>query len=233
MTKLSNEARAIVDAGKNGFQPTSVDQLRMTQALAERIGAATLGIAPSALASPSLVSGHALATLAKVIGAVGLITVGGTYYLLNRIAPRLEPSRSAIAAQLSAVPAPSYTHDVQRPVTTMEAVEPAASIQPTQVDQPPRVPRSRGDSLGEEVAILTLAGKEIRNGRPAAALKVLDEHQRRFPSGALAQERTASRIQALCALGRTSQAAAESSKLTRTSLSSSQISPTDRPCASR
>lgn len=231
MTKLSSEARAIADAGKNVFQPTSADHLRITQALAERIGAATLGVSSSTLASPSLVSGHAFATLAKVVGAVGLVALAGTYYLPNRKAPTSPSPRNAVVVQPSAVPQSSHAQ-AQSPVTTPEAVEPA-SIQPAQTEQPPRVTRSRGDSLGEEVAILTLAGKELRNGRPAAALKALDEHQRRFPSGALAQERTASRIQALCALGQTSQAAAESAKLPRTSLGSPQLSLTDRPCAPR
>ena len=62
------------------------------------------------------------------------------------------------------------------------------------------VSRTR-DGLAEEVALLSRAETELRAGRPAKALLVLAEHQRKFPRGALAEERTAARIQALCALG--------------------------------
>jgi hypothetical protein len=66
-------------------------------------------------------------------------------------------------------------------------------------------PRSR-DSLSEEVAILSRAETELHSGRPEAALKTLSEHERRFPRGILKEERIAARIQALCALGRGSEA---------------------------
>jgi hypothetical protein len=44
-------------------------------------------------------------------------------------------------------------------------------------------------------------------------LKVLDEYQRKFPNGLLALERSAARAQALCALGRHSDAQVELSRL--------------------
>ena len=230
MTNLSHEARVVVEAGKDVFQPTNVDRLRVTQALAERMGAASLGIAANAHAASSLVSGHSLTTLLKIFGAVGLAAVGGGYYQASRKEPALLPPQVAVAVQpSSAAPEPLRAPS---PVTIPEAVEPTASVQSVRLEQSPRSSRSRGDSLREEVAILTQAGKELHNGKPAAALKTLDEHQRKFPSGMLTQERSATRIQALCALGRTSEAAAESAKLARTSLGSPQ-SLSERPCASR
>jgi hypothetical protein len=71
--------------------------------------------------------------------------------------------------------------------------------------------------LAAEVAILSRAGAELHNGRAAAALKTLDEHQRKFPSGLLAQERASARIQALCALGRVKEAETELGRLSRLS----------------
>ena len=72
----------------------------------------------------------------------------------------------------------------------------------------------------KRVAILSRASAELRSGRPAAALAALADHQKRFPSGVLAEERTGARIQALCALGRTTEAKAELARLARTSPSS-------------
>jgi hypothetical protein len=44
-------------------------------------------------------------------------------------------------------------------------------------------------------------------------VKVLDEHQRRFPSGALSEERRAAKAQALCLLGRVDEGRAELARL--------------------
>jgi hypothetical protein len=67
--------------------------------------------------------------------------------------------------------------------------------------------------LAEEVALLSRAETELRAGRPAKALLALSEHQRKFPRGALSEERTAARIQALCALERTDEANAQLKQL--------------------
>jgi hypothetical protein len=90
------------------------------------------------------------------------------------------------------------------------ALATSAAVPPTPVDQlpesapsavllsPPTEKRAPfasrpADSLAEEVAILSHASAELHAGRPAAALKALDEHRRKFPRGALAQERTSAR----------------------------------------
>jgi hypothetical protein len=53
----------------------------------------------------------------------------------------------------------------------------------------------------------------LNAGRAAEALKLLDEHQRKFPGGLLTEERRAARAQALCSLGRTSEAKSELARL--------------------
>ena len=42
----------------------------------------------------------------------------------------------------------------------------------------------------------------MRGAKPTAALRVLAEHQTRFPDGLLAAERRATRVKALCLAGR-------------------------------
>jgi len=78
------------------------------------------------------------------------------------------------------------------------------------------------DGLAEEVALLSRAETELHAGRPAKALVALAEHQRKFPRGALAEERTAARIQALCALGRNDEANAQLRQLLHISPNSPQ-----------
>jgi hypothetical protein len=68
-----------------------------------------------------------------------------------------------------------------------------------------RVSRTH-DNLTEEAGILSRAQSALHSGHADSALQVLAEHERRFKYGILAQERTAVRIQALCALGRVNEA---------------------------
>src|SRR5208283_4452338 len=68
---------------------------------------------------------------------------------------------------------------------------------------------ARGQTTGDVAAEVRLIGEAhtaIRGGDAERALALLDEHARRFPKGALGEERDAARINALCALGRTSEA---------------------------
>jgi hypothetical protein len=67
--------------------------------------------------------------------------------------------------------------------------------------------------LAEEVTLLSRATSALRSGQPNDALKSLNEHQSKFPRGLLSEERRAARAQALCALGRHSEAEREIAKL--------------------
>jgi len=96
-------------------------------------------------------------------------------------------------------------------------------------EQPPVAPRPT-DRLAEEVAILSQASAALHGGRPAAALKALDEHRRKFPRGALLQERASARIQALCALGRMKEARSELLRLARTSPNSPHVVRARKAC---
>jgi hypothetical protein len=83
--------------------------------------------------------------------------------------------------------------------------------------KPPLEPKAPAqaaqDALAQEVELLTRATSELRAGRPGAALKLLDEYQRKFPDGRLAIERRAVKAQALCASKRVSEGRAELARL--------------------
>lgn len=118
---------------------------------------------------------------------------------------------------------------------------PGSIVEPTQT--PSVAPRSvnlsanagakihTGDRLAEEVALISRAQNEISAGRSGNALKLLDEHQRKFPKGLLSEERVAARVQALCALGRTTEASAQLNRLSPNSLHHRGQS--DSPCATK
>jgi hypothetical protein len=69
------------------------------------------------------------------------------------------------------------------------------------VSEPERAP-----SISAEVDLLRSARAASRDGDESHALQLLDEHARRFPAGALAEEREAARVHTLCALGRVAEA---------------------------
>jgi outer membrane protein assembly factor BamD (BamD/ComL family) len=68
----------------------------------------------------------------------------------------------------------------------------------------PAAPSATGvvtSSLDDEIALVRDARAALRGGDAARSLALLDEHDRRFPGGALAEDCAASRVYALCALG--------------------------------
>jgi outer membrane protein assembly factor BamD (BamD/ComL family) len=69
--------------------------------------------------------------------------------------------------------------------------------------------------VAEEVEVLTRAHTALRGGSPDEALAALDEHARRFPKGALAEERSSERVLALCAAGRKAEAHVEGERFLR------------------
>jgi hypothetical protein len=65
-----------------------------------------------------------------------------------------------------------------------------------------------GGALGAEQALLDPARAALARGDGVAALARLDVHERRFPTGALSQEREAMSIRALVLTGRRDRAVA-------------------------
>jgi hypothetical protein len=194
------------------LRPTAADRERIARALSERIGAGAGGLsqAPAATA----VKVHALSWPVVSAAVVGLAAGG----LLIAGVLRMEPVPVPFTTQRapSAV-APSGTpSSAELAATAAEpAPQPATASDARPSDEGPqaRARRQQADRLAEEVAILSRAQTELHAGRFASALRVLEEHVRKFPRGKLAQERRATRIQALCGAGRTIEADAELARL--------------------
>ena len=210
-SNLSAESRALVEAGRGAMRPSAADRLRVREALRARLPGTPLTDVSSGARAASNFGWPAL------IGAiVGVAALGG----LALVALRSEPATPA--------PAPAPAASVVAPVTP--PLEPAPTAPPVIDAAPPPSPlpsqanvvRRSSDRLAEEVEILSRAEKELHAGRNASALRILDEHQRRFARGKLAQERIAAQTRALCALGRFTEAEAGLARLAPGSLHASR-----------
>jgi hypothetical protein len=219
---LNPKAEELVQAGRAALRPTEADRERVFQALQPRLGDNPRPDIERLSTAPAKVS-VAIAKLAAAI--VGMSVAGAGLFVMLR--PTVRPASPAAPAALASGAVPQETVDQVR--EGAPAAVPQG--QPSDEKRAPAVPRSL-DSLAKEVAILSQASADLHAGRPAAALTVLDEHQRKFPHGGLVQERTSARIQALCALGRMTDAQAELTRLARTSPNSPHLARARKACGS-
>jgi len=207
VTDLSSRAAALVRAGRGAMRPSAADRERVSAALRACLGDGALPLEVGA--STSLFYRSGWTKVCAVGAALGI--VGGAAFLMLRgsgSAQSLVPR----AAEVSE-PRLEATQPVVPPRATASlSVEPKAGLEASTASEPVRRP---SDRLAQEVAILSRATSELHAGRAASALRAIDEHQRKFPSGLLADERPAARVQALCALGRRAEPAPELERLTR------------------
>jgi hypothetical protein len=229
LTRLSPKAEELVQAGRDALRPSEADRKRVFQALLPQLGvgaaagagAGGLNAPSTAPAAPAAGSGLALKVAAAVV-VVGV--VGGGFLALNSQPQPAYPTATAPVPSALAPKAP-----IEKPPESAPSPVPQAE---TPEKRTPAASSRPADSLAEEVAILSQASAELHAGRPAAALKKLEEHRRKFPRGAMGQERTSARIQALCALGRTKEAQSELARLARTSPNSPHVARARKACGS-
>lgn len=223
MSELSPEARALLHDGLGALRPAAHDRARVAGALASRLGVAAMLVSTSAVASPA--KAVLWPKLSLTVASVGLVVAGASYW----------------STPPTAAPAPLAASSVQRgvglrerPATPELQAQLAAVPEPeaTLPSDPKPVPAKAGavDPLAGEVAILSRAMTVLRAGSPAEALRLLEQHRQQFPSGRLVEERRAGRLQALCALGRRTEAAAELARLEREAPRSPHVARAKRAC---
>jgi hypothetical protein len=194
---LSPKARAVIQAHRQAGRPTAADRARITSALCARLGSAVLP-----LETPIHNRLIRSAGQYRSATALGMCVVGSVLFLTRQPAPTLEPTM-----QLGNTPVLAA-----HPATTMSS-EPAVSseaptVEPRLAQIAPRRPSPRVapapalDPLAEEVRLLSGATSQLGSGQAGRALLALEEHQRRFSSGVLSDERNAAKARALCTLGR-------------------------------
>jgi len=220
MKNLSPGAQSLVNAGKEALKPSAADQERILATLHARLG-------DSVVAGEAASAGTVSSSWPVIAAVTAAIGVGGALFfgLGDRDEPTAAPPPAAAHA-----PAPAAVSTA--PVQPVTESAPAAPAEPAAAEQPSPSARRSG-TLAQEVAMLSRATADLQAGRAAEALKVLAEHQRKFPGGLLAEERRAARVQALCALGRRAEAEAELERLERTSPQSPQTARARQFCSAQ
>ena len=208
MEPLDPLSKELLDAARSGHCPPAGGRDRVRHSIVLRVGA-------------SAFAGTALATAStawlKVVVPLALLALGGGAYFVVHRPPAARPVPVLVAPApvdtvasdlpvtpeltLPAVMEPTavLAPPTPKPVATHQAA-PFAQTLPTVSPAPP--------SIEAETSLLLAAQTSLKDGDGARALSLLDEHARRFPNGALGEERDATRVLALCATGRASEARA-------------------------
>jgi tetratricopeptide (TPR) repeat protein len=166
--------------------------------------------ASRALRWPAAVAAALVLFAGGVVGAAwGLVPARRWLgrWLIVESAPAA-PARRAVevpAPPEAPLPAPVIEPLVES--ATPLAVPEARRARPAHPARAHETPAPSEDPVVAESRLLAGALQELRQRRdPQAALRALDEYERRFPAGALAPEAAAARVDALLALGRRGQA---------------------------
>ncbi|RYZ05382.1 MAG: hypothetical protein EOO73_20380 [Myxococcales bacterium] len=223
MSELSSEARALVSDGRSALRPTSEDRVRMASRLVTQLGAAALLATRPSYAAPKA---PFASKLSSFVAALGLIGASATYSLTRPTESAAGTPGVAQAGQVQVAP----PTPASAPCVDPEA---AAVHQPIPAETP--VPRARKESrvdgaLAEEVALLSRATSRLRGGDAAGALELLEQHRRQFGGGALLEERLSARVQALCSLGRRSEAESDLVRLAASAPRSPHVTRAQRAC---
>ena len=208
MSALSSKARAVIEQAREETLPPLGERDRLEALLNVQLGASTSSPAEPGRSPIRHASSWRLVTSLTV----GAALVGGAAVWSLRPSVSQKPALSSVSA-----PAQVKLPDVVPTIPPVVEVQAPVAPEPARSAKPPPEPKapapSPQDALAQEVALLSRATSDLRAGRAAAALKLLDEHQRKFANGKLAVERRAVRAQALCTLKRVSEGRAELAQL--------------------
>jgi hypothetical protein len=206
--KPEPELSALIDLARHGDEPNEDDRRRVTSRVAERLAlGAGVGVAAFSLSR----FGWATSLKTWGIAAVALAGAGSGAYLLNQ--PSAAPQASVVRP---AVQAPHASNPVALPVAEPEPQVEKSEAPRVEAPAPrrerPSVPPTASvvepGRLARETAALRAANEALRSGAAARSLSLLDAFAKEFPGGVLTEEALATRVSALCALGRVSEARA-------------------------
>ncbi|MEA2696487.1 MAG: hypothetical protein QOI66_758 [Myxococcales bacterium] len=205
--QMNPEARRMIDQIRSARTPSAGDKERIRKALA-------IGVAVTAASVPGVAAGASAAKAAATVGiasgfkvavsVVVLASVGAGAYLWTRPPSQPAAHRAPVAVVPVAAPAPPPEVVDDNPVTAPTA--PAEVVEPTLLPSPPMHKGAGRDPLMTELALLHRGQQAWRQGNAARALELAQQHARRYPHSALALERDALRVFALCSLGQRAQA---------------------------
>ncbi|MBN1611244.1 MAG: outer membrane protein assembly factor BamD [Polyangiaceae bacterium] len=166
----------------------------------------------------ALGKGSALLVLALGAGAAAVLGSRSTPTTLPARAPITRGAQASDAERV-AEPAPSAQP------SSAETVTSPASFTNKTVNRsvPAEVWRRADGDIAAEIRLLDTAKRQLNGGNPAGAMAVLDDYRARFPKGALGQEATVLRIEALAKSGQLGTAQALARRFVRNHPSSTYV----------
>ncbi len=161
-------------------------------------GAATVAGGAATSAGAKLIVGVAMSALVASATATGVVV--SRELVAPAPAVQVAPTaRVALATQrktLTTTPSPA---EAPMPVATPSAAPALVRGNRLPVAAPMGTLReSKTETLEQELPLLQSAQRALRSGNPEQALTLLDVHAKRFPDGALVEERRAVHAMALC-----------------------------------
>lgn len=246
MTELDEEARGALQHGLALDGPSAERRARVKQRLAVALGSGTValgaaaqaavGSAPAVGASASGIAGASLAAWFGTGVLGGALVAGAIAVVSARTTPHAPAEPSVTAPPPSATVASRTAEKLPRPLASTSEAAPEPSAASSSRAAPSRSATAPVDSdapgIGEEALLLQRAQRALAASDPAAALALLGEHERRFPTGQLREERQVATVLALCALGRLDSARSLARDFRARSPHSVLIPRLDRSCAS-
>ena len=195
---LSPKARALIRAHRSACLPTAVDRLRIEAALRAKLGSSVLPV-EMPLVPASLPFGWQV----RLAAALGLGLICCVLFLARQpagVENLATPIPSALTANVASSATAVFPNEA--PAAPHQLAEPPLPLPEPAPPSLARLAPPALDPLEQEVLLLSRATSQLRSGRIMESLATLDEHQRRFPNGAMSEERIEAKAQALCKLQR-------------------------------
>ena len=214
---LPPDLASLLRAERDALAASAPDVERALSRVLATVGAApvappTHGAAPTASASVTGVGALSKALVALTFAAgVGVGAAG--HAVLRR--PVAGPERVVVrTVEVERVVERRVEVPALAPVAapTPPAAPPAESPPPPARAPSPAAPV---DTSAAERALIDQARNALVRGSPDGALRAVREHERRFPHGALDEERDSLRVQALAAAGQAGEAASRAAEFHR------------------
>ena len=227
MKQLSPSARRLFELARGQDEPDASAKKRVGHALAAKIASGVgLGAVGASASAAAAGLGAIAVKSALVVGIAGVVAGGGYFALRSERA--VAPSavvRHTAAHGAKPVPQPRIDEETapelppaendQSPVLGhRKAARPASRVE-SPASSPMAAAPVATDALRAETEALRSAQQALRDGAPERALRLLDEQDRRFRDGLLAQERAAARVLALCQAGMVRDARAQAIRFER------------------
>jgi len=250
VSEFGPESKALFGAARTGLEPMPADRARIGRALETRLGVALFTASASVSATAGAAGAAAgtsstLVAVAKWVGIGLLVGVGGASgYAVVAGGRAQAPASPTRLSALSAVhPASSSAGPSgaapERVVAAPPVVPPVPARSPAPDEGREKAPAASAAApepqpsahVGAEAALLRRADEALRAGDANRALVLLREHSLRFPSGILAEERSAELVTTLCRLGRSAEAGREAEHFLRTTPDSPLAASVRSSCA--